>query len=234
MNKKNLLLSGLIGLGLSSASMADSLVRLPKGNFACEVKVTPRVSPETRADAPDSSASQVKTIAIVQVGNTRLDEMTWSDGSASQVWSLLNYNLSIEANQNKSLYALTTSMRESIRTFLLDFTPDSLSWIAPSTLTNGRKEGEPPPTILHYQKIIPLNPILENSNLDGSLPPVKTILIQAWIDAKTLRPLKFDDGHAFYTLTFADQAPDTIPPMPENVQAEFKKWISSRGPAAHR
>ena len=142
--------------------------------------------------------------------------------------------MSIEANKNKSLYALTSSMRDNVRTKLLDFTPDSISWITPKTLTNGGKEGPPRPPILHYQTTIPLDPDLQLSNLDGSVAPVKTITIQAWIDATTLAPLKFDNGHALYTLTFADQAPTTIPSMPENVQAEFTKWINHSGPAPHR
>jgi len=248
-SNKLLILSGLACLTFFPPLLAaDPLVVLPSGDFSCEVKVTPHDSPKKEPADPDRPASELKKIAIVQVGDVRLDELTWTDGSVSQMWTLLTgnlsfqanknkslkSNLSIEANKNKSLYALTASMRDNIRTKLLDFTPDSISWISPKTLTNGGKEGAPPPPILHYQKTIPLDPELENSNLDGSVAPVKTIIIQAWIDSKTLRPLKFDNGHALYTLTFADQTPTTIPPMPETVQAEFKKWIATSGPARHR
>ena len=246
---KLLILSGLAWLAFCTPLLAaDPLVVLPPGDFSCEVKVTSHDSPKQDAASPDRPASEVRKIAITQVGHIRLEEMTWSDGGVSQIWTLLNSNLSfeskknkvqkgnmsIEANKNKSLYALTASMRDNIRTRLLDFTPDSLSWISPKTLTNGGKAGEPPPPLLHYQKTIQLDPGLETSNLDGSVAPVKTIIIQAWIDSKTLRPLKFDNGYALYTLTFADQAPSTIPPIPENVQAEFKSWIVNSGPAAHR
>ena len=248
-NKKLLILSGLAYLAFCTPLLAaDPLVVLPPGDFSCEVAVTPRDSHKKNAADNDHPASEIKKISIVQVGNIRLDEMTWTDGSISQMWTLLTVNLSfgtnkiksvkrnmsIEANKNKSLYALTSSMRDNVRTKLLDFTPDSISWITPKTLTNGGKEGAPRPPILHYQTTIPLDPDLQLSNLDGSVAPVKTITIQAWIDATTLAPLKFDNGHALYTLTFADQAPTTIPSMPENVQAEFTKWINHSGPAPHR
>ena len=235
MNRKYAFLACLSWLAACTSLLAaDPLVLFPKGDFYCTVAVTPRKAGTAKPDPAQKeqpSAPELKKVTITQAGNIRLDRMTWFDGSVSKIWILVDRNLSIEENRNKSIYALTPAMRDNALTKLLDFTPESVNWITPDALSNG-KAGDPPP-VLHYQATVQVNSALGDSSLDGSVAPVQTIILQAWIDSKTLLPLQFDNGHGLYVLTFSNKAPEPIPAMPANVQAEFKLWQAAHGPQPH-
>ncbi|MFA7345943.1 MAG: hypothetical protein WC003_16715 [Terrimicrobiaceae bacterium] len=205
---------------------AEPLVVLPQGEFSCIVEVIPRNVPKPDPAHPEwRYAPVMKTITITRVGKIRRDDIAWSDGKVSQLWSLADKKLSVLENAlhpGRPVYVLSGMLRDEACPRLLHFDADSVSWITESALV---KEGG---ASLHYQATVKL----PDTGVEREGPP-PTAVYQAWIDPKTLLPLKFDDGQALYTLAFSKDAPSAPLVMPPRLQAELNRWQEALAPHPH-
>lgn len=202
---------------------ANPLVVFPQGDFSCTVDVTPRDIPKPDPAHPERRYAPVlQKIAITQVGKVRRDISTWSDGSTSQVWSLAEKGVSLfESNaKGKDVYLLRGERRHNVCPRLLRFDAESVSWISEKTLD---KQPTGDGKFLHYQSKV----VIAEAN--GPIP-AETATYQAWIDPKTLLPLRLDDGAALYSLTFSSDSPAEPLVMPANIQAELDRWLKASVP----
>jgi hypothetical protein len=187
------------------------------------VDVVPHKVPKPDPSHPDRRyLPTIKKIDITQVGNIRRDLIAWSDGTVSQVWSLEDKKVSLTVSNDdpKDIHLLRGKFRDNAIPKLLHFDADSVSWMTDNALDKGSQGG---PT-LHYQAIVVIG-------IAYGLPPPKA-LYQAWIDAKTLMPLKFDDGDALYSLTFSNTPPAGRLVLPSDMQGEMDLYEASNVPRA--
>lgn len=201
------------------------LVKLPQGNFSCTVAVTPHVIRKPDPAHPEWRYSPVvKKIVITKVGNIRRDTIVWSDNTLTQLWNITDKGVSLEEKMfgaRKNIYVLLGDLRDQACPPLLHFDAESVSWIT----EKAQGADSNPDTAFHYQA----NMVLP------SIPPSppRNVLYQAWIDPKTLLPLKFDDGDALYVLTFSGDAPTGPLVLPGDVQTELAHWQNAVGPHPH-
>ena len=241
MNKKLLLFSCLGWLACSPALLADPpvanpLVALPQGDFSCTVDVTPHDIPKPDPAHPGRTYAPVlKKILITKIGNIRRDYIVMSDNSFSQLWSLTDTGLTVQEmahGDKKNVYVIKGLARDKASPKLLHFDEDSVSWITEKALVKG-SAGNAGGT-LHYQARVAAEAAPQTSDSGpGSgaiaLPSVMATY-QAWIDSKTLRPMKFDDGDTLYVLTFSPTPPVGPLVMPDNLQAKLKRWQAALAP----
>ena len=216
MNKKLLFLSGLACLIFCSPLLAaDPLVALPQGDFSCTVDVTPHDIPKPDPAHPERTyCPEVKRISISKVGDVRRDIVLMSDNTTSQVWSLPKEGISLQEQgtpDKKRVCLLAGIMTDLACPKLLHFDADSVSWINEKALDKGSAAG----AALHYKA-----PVSVSMSLVGDTPALR--IYQAWIDAKTLVPQKFDDGDALYVLTFGPPTGPLV--MPDNITAKYKRY----------
>ncbi len=218
MSKTNFLVFCAVSLFWIGTLSADPLVVFPAGNFSCAVEVTPH-DPAPRPDPahPERrTVPVVKKILITQVGRVRCDVSVFSDNSTAKLWNLLDPGLSVLASNrtSKDLYVLRGESRDEASPKLLHFDADSVSWIKEKSADKNSPGGG----ALHYQAKVAL---------PTDVGPVQYALYQAWIDPKSLIPQRFDDGEALYVLTFSPTPPTDPLVVPENVQAEVKRWTAA-------
>jgi hypothetical protein len=204
--------------------LADPPVVFPQGNFSCAVDVTQhRLPPPDPSNPKQPSAPIEKKIAITRVGNIRVDAIVWSDNHVTQVWTHIAEKMSVEAERegsNKGIWVLPGAARNEIIPALLSFDADSASWMSAQTQT---KDSDPA-SVLHYATPMTLP-------LPGGRSRV--VEYQAWIDSKTLIPVKFDDGDALYVLKFSNNVPAGPLVMPADLQAELERFQSALAPHPH-
>ena len=167
----------------------------------------------------------MKNITITQIGKVRRDVSTWSDGSESLMWSFVESESSVwESNaEGKNVYVLLGGLSQQAKPKLLRFDKDSISWITEKSLD---KQAIGSGGAVHY--VAKVQVVAES----GRGAPAITADYQAWIDPKTLMPLKFDDGDALYVLKFS-KAPSGPLVMPEKIQAEMRRWQAATVPHPH-
>lgn len=215
MNKKLLFLSGLACLIFCSPLLAaDPLVALPQGDFSCTVDVTSHDIPVPDPAHPERTyCPEVKRISISKVGDVRRDIVLMSDNTTSQVWSLPKEGISLQeqgTSDKKRVCLLAGLLNDLACPKLLHFDADSVSWINEKALDKGAAAG----AVLHYKASVGVA-------MGFGEPPTPRIY-QAWINAKTLVPLKFDDGDALYVLTFGPPTGPLV--MPDNIKAKLLRY----------
>jgi len=235
MNKKCLLFSCLSWILFGApALMADPLVVLPSGEFACSVAVTPRQSaPPAPAHSVPANAQPVpekpaviQSVNILRAGKLQRNDTTWSDGQTSEAWILIDRDLAL-VEETIGLNTFIAKMPKGTEKLnrlcptILDLDAGSMSWISPRSFTGTiALQGKP---ALHYQATRSLI-------VAGGAPRI--LLFQAWIDAKTLAPLALDDGDALYDLTFF-APPDGPLVMPVRFQQELQHYENSTATLKH-
>lgn len=230
MKKSMLICLGMALLGSFRLCFAEPLVMLPRGDFSCTVEVSSHYIPKPNPTHPEWRYTPViKRIVITCVGNIRRDEMIWSDGSISQLWDLADKKIAIAENgqdSKKPVYVLTGLLRDQACPKLLHFDADSVSWITKGSLLT--KEGE----TLHYRATVKPPDSGVQIGDDPSRPSLMAVY-EAWIDLKTLQPLKLDDGEALYTLSFSKKLPKDPLVIPPRLQAELNRWLAAFAPHPH-
>ena len=234
-NKKLLLLAGLACLFLCMPLLAaNPLVNLPQGDFACTVEVTPHDAPPTSdPDNPERKFSPLlKSIVITRIGNIRRDTNVLSDGSTSHLWSLVREGMGVSEatgpNGKGNIHVLVRELRGTEIPKLLHFDEASVAWITGKALD---KKPAGSGDALHYAAKVVVRPERQiSAGPTGTTTlPAESALHQAWIDPKTLLPLKFDDGDTLYVLKFS--APPAGPlVIPAHLQAELNRWKKAIGP----
>lgn len=234
--KKLLFLSGLTCLLLCSPVFAaDPMVVFPQGDFSCTVDVTPHKSSDPDVTHPRRRNTPIlKKITITQVGNIRRDTSVWSDKSISQLWSLTDKDVSVHESNDagKEVFLLRGEMRENACPKLLHFDADSVSWITAKALDKQSASGKEP---LHYQSTAVVQKESQTLDISGAtiITPAVTAVYQAWIDPKTLLPLKFDDGDVLYTLKFSPDPPTGPLVIPANIQTALDSWLKKSASHPH-
>jgi hypothetical protein len=221
-----LLVLGIALQGEAVLPAAPSLVNLPKGNFACSIEVAPHDAPKPDPAFPERRYSPVlQKLVITQVGNIRRDVGSWSNGTSSELWWVIDKAVSVmQGNQpGAEPFMLAGELRDRACPKLLHFSEDSVSWISEASKTDPKPDKA---GLLHYRAEITLK------EAEGDAPPEKAVY-QAWIDSKTLMPAKFDDGNALYTLKFSSNPSAAPLVMPSKVQAEVDLWQRESAPRAH-
>jgi len=239
MSKKSLLLSclGWILFG-TSALFANPLVNLPSGNMACTVAITahlnsPAPDPsmpdvqDVSAPSKDTGTNAMKAADIIRVGKLQRNIITWSSGTTSEAWTLIDTGLTLAekaTGPTKFIYELpkASPTRNSISPTILDLDADSVTWIFPRSLI-GKTAYKGKPS-LHYQRGI---------SLPAAIGPPRTVLYQAWIDPKTLVPIAFDDGDALYELTFSKDPPTQPLVLPDRFQKELQEYENANAVIRH-
>ena len=209
----------------SPAPTPAPLVVFPQGDFSCTVEVTPHDIPKPDPAHPDRVYARViKRIAITQLGKIRRDLTLWSDNAISQLWSLADKGVTLEESNDtqKDVYVLRGILRDQASPKLLHFDADSVSWLTSNALDKSSATG----AALHYQAKVLVAPAM------GAIPAL-TAVYQAWIDPKTLMPLKFDDGGALYVLTFSKDPPTGPLVIPADIQAELVRYQEALAPHPH-
>lgn len=210
-----ILILGLLGSGV----FAQPFVRLPQGDFSCTVTVTSR----------QAMPPAITKVEITRVGDLRRNVISWSDNSVSEVWTMAQTGLSVseenDGDGKKSIYVLQGAMRDSAIPSVLQLDSASTAWIEPKNLV-----GNPNATsgTLHYKRERVLPRIEEF--VDAPNQPDQIQIYQAWIDAKTLLPLKLDDGQAEYNLSFAKEVPTGPLVLPPKLKAELDRWQAAITP----
>src|SRR5262249_40048354 len=120
-----------------------------------------------------------------------------------------------------SVYVLPGASRDTASPRLLHFDTGSVSWLTEKALVN---ESTSSGAALHYRAKV----VLSEASATG-LPAI-TAIYQAWIDPKTLLPMKFEDESALYVLKFSSDPPAGPLIMPANLQAELNRWQALLGP----
>jgi hypothetical protein len=212
---------------------ADPAVVIPAGDLACSVVVTNHAGsppPDGTNPAPPPAKTPtvrpiMTTATIVRVGRMQQDTFTWSNGTTSESWTLLDMGLTLledptgPANQ---IYELPngSAVRKVLSPPVLDLDAASVAWINSSHLT-GKTTHDGKPAI-HYQA---------TEALYNFVPP-KNVLYQAWVDPKTLAPLAFDDGDCLYELTFS--APPTQPLLlPDRFKKDLNEYLNANATPRH-
>jgi hypothetical protein len=212
---------------------ADPAVVIPAGDLACSVVITNHAgSPPpdgTNPAPPPAKTSTVRPMmtaaTIVRVGRMQQDTFTWSNGTTSESWTLLDTGLTLLEDPTgpaKSIYELPrgSAVRKVLSPPVLALDAASLDWINSSHLT-GKTAHDGKPAI-HYQAI---------EALYNFVPP-KSVLYQAWIDPKTLAPLAFDDGDRLYELTFS--APPAQPlVLPDRFKKDLNEYLNANAKPRH-
>lgn len=228
MNKRYLLFFSLILLLTGFPVLAAPLITLPKGDMSCSVDVTVNQAPSsTQPASPKTEIPQMKHVEIAQVGNLRRDTITWSDGDKTETWKVLNTGFSLVevTYPAKCIYDVPAGsfMGSYFSRKILDLTPASTSWITVASLV-GQTDHDGKPAI-HYRASV-----VVPSNVPHQAP--RQVFYEAWVDAKTLIPMAFDDGDYVYELTFSD--PPTAPlVMPERFQENFRYYTRANTIARH-
>jgi len=203
-------------LGCSGALLADPLIAFPSGDYSCTIEVAQHNTPKPDPAHPGRRYSPViKKIAVTQVGKIRRDIIFYSDGSVSQLWNLVDKKVSLmqsDASRDEALL-LRGDLRDGASPRLLHLDSDSVSWLTERALDKQSESGGGP---LHYQASVVIS--------EPGVVPVLTSLFQAWVDPKTLLPVKFDDGEALYILNFSKDVPAGPLVIPPGVKAEFNLW----------
>lgn len=215
-------------LALSYAVGAQPLIQLPEGDFTCSVEVVQKVQP---APGVESLPVEKKRV-ITKIGNVRRDEVVWADNSVLQAWMLHKEGLAVTEQKGSDgkvkPFVLTGTSMDSICPKLLRLNTDSLSWVTPAALAEKAEPGVP----LHYRAVIE-TPAAPSEVPGAPDTPARSVVYQAWVDAKTGLPLRLDDGEATYVLTFGKERPVGPLTMPEHLAAELQRWSTALATHSH-
>lgn len=228
MNKHILISACFAWVAAGPLATAQELIKLPPGNFSCEVKVTPRSLPKPAAPGEPPAPPHVAKIKIVRTGNIRRDTVAWSDNSTSEVWSLCREGLAVtevrRENGEKYIQVLSGTLRDSFSPRILLLTPETLFWITRTARVQDSSGTEENPPVHYRQTIAPPSsrPGQPRTPEGGNQGPPR--VLQAWIDPATLLPVKLDDGTALYELSFSNELPETPLQIPTDLDAQLRRW----------
>lgn len=228
MNKHILISACLAWMLAGPLATAQELIKLPPGNFSCEVKVTPRSLPKPAAPGEPPAPPHVAKIKIVRTGNIRRDTVAWSDNSSSEIWSLCREGLAVtEVRRNdgtKNIHVLSGTLRDSFSPRILLFTPETLFWITRTARVHDESGGEENPPIHYRQTIVPPSSKPGLPRMPEGVNQGPPRVLQAWIDPTTLLPIKLDDGTALYELSFSTDLPEAFLQIPTHLEVQLKRW----------
>jgi hypothetical protein len=212
---------------------ADPALVIPPGNLSCSVVVTNHAGapvPLLPSSAPvpprkPGLRPSMTAATIERVGGLQHTIFSWSNGSNSEMWILLDKDLALledASGQGKSIFELPrgSAVRKVLSPPMLDLDAESLAWINSQNLTG--KAAYKGKSSLHYQA---------TQALYNFIPP-RQVLYQAWIDPKTLLPLAMDDGDNLYELTFA--APPSEPlVLPDRFKKNLQEYYNANAVPRH-
>jgi hypothetical protein len=231
MNKVALLLLGPFILANSTGLKANPLINFPAGDTVCSVTVTSHLIGFSHTPAnvnTEGSPVVLQSVEITRIGKLQRDEMTWSDGKKTEAWTLLDLGLTLAekvVSSSSFIYELLkgSPFRNAFCPTLLDLDEASVTWINPQSFTgNTDLEGKP---TLHYQT---------KMSLPAPNGPPRNVIYQAWIDAKTLKPLALDDGDALYALTFSVSPASTGPLiLPDRFKKNLQEYENANAKIRH-
>jgi hypothetical protein len=210
---------GLIPLCNVDAS-AD-LVAFPTGNAAWTVTVTPHGAsdPSTPGANARPAAAQVVRAEIVQVNNVKRTELTWSDGKSTEKWSIPKLPVSFEEDpRNNFVTPLElVGTRAQLDHFWETYDHFAFEWLYPQALQEKQPISYMDKQCFHY---------VGKASIPFSGSVVKR---EAWIDAKTLLPVAYDNGISLSVYEFAKDPPTEPLVMPANFQQALNYYKNALG-----